>query len=75
LSSLLPHDFWTRLALLDARCTVAVYSTFELGEGRFWTANARRRDDPARFVEVSGDSMMDALLRLLVAAEAAKLSE
>ncbi len=75
MSSLLPHDLWTRLALLDSRCTVAVYSTSELGGDRFWTANARRRDDAARFVEVSGDSMVDALMRLLIAAEAAKLSE
>lgn len=57
---------------------MAVYSSRdpvgpEEGEGRFWIANARRRDDPKRFIEVMGESLVEATSRLVVAAEAEKL--
>jgi hypothetical protein len=73
---LLPSDFWTRLALLDRCCAVTVYSTMiPQTQGRIWTANARRRDDTSRFVEFSGDTMLAAMLGMLLAAEAEHLTE
>ncbi len=76
MTPLLPSDFWTRLALLDQCCVITVYSTLiPQTQGRIWTANARRRDDTSRFVEFSGDSMLAAMLGMLLAAEEKGLTE
>jgi hypothetical protein len=73
---LLPTDFWTRLALLDARCTIEVKRLVDEANGaRVAVVIARRRDDPARCVVARGDTLRATLARLLAAAEAARLDE
>lgn len=80
MSSPYPHDLWVRLARLDASCEVAVYSTREPdapadGARRFWIANARRRDDPSRFIEITANSLVEAVSGLVVAAESERFGE
>lgn len=79
MDSVFPQDLWQRLARLDTYCAVSVYSTRdptgpEDGPRRFWIANARRRDNPARFLEVTGGSLLEAVSRLVVAAEAERFT-
>lgn len=61
-------DVWLRLALLDSRCVVRIFSTRDF-ERRYWTVLVRGRDDQERRFETRGATMREAVIDAVTEAE------